>query len=294
MHAAGGAPHPRSRRGERQLSWLDALRAPGDGLAHSLADLETPAVFVTAVFGLIVGSYLNVIIARLPHRRSTIAPASHCPHCGSKIAPRDNIPVVSYVLLRGRCRYCKERISVRYPVVELITASLLAASVARFGLSFSALAAAALCCLAVVLAFIDAEHLLLPNRLTYGGIVVGLVFSPLVPWTTPLQSLIGALVGAAILLAMIGLWLIARRRWAMGLGDPKMLAMVGAFLGLRGVAVTLFFASALGTLVGVALLATRRVRWQSKLPYGVFLAIGSLISLFFGQSLVDWYLGLLV
>jgi leader peptidase (prepilin peptidase)/N-methyltransferase len=248
---------------------------------------------LAAVLGLIVGSYLNVVIYRLPRRASTILPRSRCPGCSAAIGALDNVPVLSYLWLRGRCRHCGAAISVRYPAIELLTSLLFAACGLRFGVSISAAAGALFCALAIALAFIDAEHYLLPDRLTYGGIFAGLALSPFVAWTTPLRSALGALAGALILLGLIGLWLLIRRRYAMGFGDPKMLAMIGAFLGLRGMLVTLFFSSLLGSLVGLALMLLRRVHWQSKLPYGVFLAVGGIVALFVGPQLVEWYLGLL-
>jgi leader peptidase (prepilin peptidase)/N-methyltransferase len=245
------------------------------------------------VFGLVVGSYLNVLVHRLPRDQSTVLPRSRCPRCGSAIAARDNLPLVSFVLLRGRCRSCGGRISWRYPAIEAGTAALFVASFARFGPTPSTLVACVFCALLLALAVIDARHFLLPDKLTYPGILLGLAGSPFAAWTTPAGSALAALAGALALLALIGVWYLFRRQLAMGFGDPKMMAMIGAFLGVRLAAFTIFAASVLGAATGVALLLAGRARWSSRLPFGVFLAGGALLALFIGDPLVDAYLRLL-
>lgn len=246
-----------------------------------------------ALAGLIVGSYLNVVVHRLPRGVSTVRPRSRCPSCGAGIGARDNLPVVSWLLLRGRCRHCGSIIGWRYPAVELATAALFVLCVERFGPSPEAAVAALLCCLLLALGLIDAEHYLLPDRLTLPGIVVGLAVQPWIDWGGLLPAAIGAALGGGLLLALWGLWLLVRKEEGMGLGDVKMLAMVGAFLGWKGVLVTLFFASLVGSAVGLALIAVGRGGMKSRLPFGVFLALAAGIALFWGRPMIDAYLGLL-
>jgi len=246
-----------------------------------------------AVVGLVVGSYLNVVIYRLPRGLSTVLPRSACPACGARVRPFDNLPLLSYVLLRGRCRDCGSRIHWRYPLVEATTCLLFLLSFVRFGWQPELLGAMVFSAAMVALAGIDLEHFLLPDVITLPGIVVGLAFSFWLEWTTPLQSALGTLLGAGLLLALIGGWYLLRGEQGMGFGDVKMLAMIGAFLGPGGVLLSLFFASFSGAAVGLALLASKRAALRTKLPFGVFLACGGLITLFAGQAVLDWYRNLL-
>lgn len=243
--------------------------------------------------GLVVGSYLNVVIHRLPRGRSTILPRSRCPVCQAPIRARDNLPVVSWLLLRGRCRRCGVPISPRYPLVEAITGLLFVACFERFGLSAAAFVAAFFCALLVALAGIDLDHLILPDRLTLPGIVLGLAAQPLVPWGNLGAALAGAAAGGGLLVAAWGAWYLLRGEHGMGLGDAKMLAMVGAFLGWKGMLVTFVAATAAGAAFGLAAIATGRLGRRAKLPFGVFLALGGLVGLFWGQRLADAYLRLL-
>jgi leader peptidase (prepilin peptidase)/N-methyltransferase len=251
------------------------------------------AVYVT-VLGLIIGSYLNVVVHRLPRGVSTVWPRSRCTSCGAAIRAFDNLPVVSYLLLRGRCRSCGAGIAWRYPAIEALTGLLFLACFERFGLRVETLAAILFCCLMIVLAAIDVEHLLLPDRITLPGIALGLLLQLWIPWAGGLLGgALGALLGGGILLAISGAWYLLRREEGMGLGDVKMLAMVGAFLGWKGVLVTLFVSTLTGAAVGLAVARRSGAGLKAKLPFGAFLAFAALIALFFGAPLVDAYLGLL-
>ncbi len=246
-----------------------------------------------ALVGLIVGSYLNVVIHRLPLGISTVTPRSRCPGCGEVVRARDNIPVLSYILLRGRCRHCKAEISPRYPLIETLTALLFVACYWQFGLSVELLAGVLFCAAMVALAAIDAEHFLLPDKITLPGIAVGLLLSPWLEWSGWRSALIGALLGGGMLLALAAGWYWLRGEEGMGLGDVKMLAMLGAFLGWKGMLVALFFASVAGSVVGLAVIASGRGGMKSKLPFGTFLALGAVVALFVGPRITRYYLSLL-
>jgi leader peptidase (prepilin peptidase)/N-methyltransferase len=272
---------------------------------------------VAGVFGAVIGSFLNVVIHRMPLEESIVFPNSRCPSCGAVIAFYDNIPVLSYVVLRARCRGCKERISFRYPAVELLTALLFVAVAMHDGLSaalpFDLVFVSAL----LALIFIDAEHMILPNAITYPGIVFALVarmavpilmgaphfddlpsllngsFSVLPVWLTSLiGAVIGALIGGGSLWLMGWTWEKLRGIEAMGLGDVKMMFMVGAYLGWRLTILTIFVGVLTGSIIGILLMVRQRERnMQLLLPFGVFLGLGAIASLLFGSHLVEWYAG---
>jgi leader peptidase (prepilin peptidase) / N-methyltransferase len=248
----------------------------------------------SVLFGLLVGSYLNVVIHRLPRGASTVLPRSRCPHCGITIRARDNLPVVSFLLLRGRCRGCAAPISWRYPLVEVLTAGVFLLAYLHHGLSLAALATAAFGAALVALAAIDLEHFLLPDRITLPMTLAGLGLQPWLPEVGLRSALLGAAVGSWMLLVVIGLWYLVRGQMGMGLGDVKMLAMIGVFLGLGGVAVTLFAAFVTGAVVGLTLLLLGRGSISSRLPFGAFLAPAALFAAFWGPPVVDAYLALLV
>jgi leader peptidase (prepilin peptidase)/N-methyltransferase len=246
-----------------------------------------------ALLGLIVGSYLNVVVHRLPRGISTVLPRSRCPACGAPIRARDNLPLLSFLALGGRCRDCGAPISWRYPLIEALTAALFAGCALRFGPTPAAAAAALLCSLLVALAAIDLEHLLLPDRITLPGIAAGIALQPWIGWVGWRGALLGAAAGGGVLLALYGVWYLLRREEGLGLGDVKMLAMVGAFLGWRGVVVTLFFGSLAGALAGLVLIRAGRGHRRSKLPLGTFLACGAVVALFAGERLLAAYRDLL-
>jgi leader peptidase (prepilin peptidase) / N-methyltransferase len=270
-----------------------------------------PFAFFIAAAGLVgacIGSFLNVVIHRVPREESIAFPHSHCPSCGTTIRPYDNIPVISWAVLRGRCRACRAPISARYPAVELLTAILFMLTFSlRSGLTLALPFDLAFVAAVLALIFIDAEHMILPNVITYPGIAVALVARALVPnlygvawlgadWHAPawLLSIAGAIIGALVgggFLWLVGwLWERARGVEAMGLGDVKMMFMVGAFLGWPLTLLAIFVGVLSGSLAGVGLMLRRGERdMQMLLPFGIFLGIGSLVSLLFGTWLIDWY-----
>jgi leader peptidase (prepilin peptidase) / N-methyltransferase len=242
-------------------------------------------VIVVAVgpLGLVVGSFLNVVIHRVPLRRSVVWPASRCPACGERIRPQDNVPILSYLLLRGRCRSCKVRISPRYPLVEALTGALFAAAYV-FEPTVELLSSLVLICVLVVLAGIDLEHKLLPNVVVGPAAVVGFALSFLESlerwWVYPVSAL--AVAGGLLALAYPG---------GMGMGDVKMGGMLGAFLGPYA-ALAVFLGALAGAITGGLLIATGRIPRRHALPFGVFMALGSIVALFVGPQLWGLYLSL--
>jgi leader peptidase (prepilin peptidase) / N-methyltransferase len=250
----------------------------------------TMAYLFTALFGLIIGSFLNVCIYRLPRDLSVVWPASRCTTCGREIRWYENIPVASYVALRGRCRTCGEHISLMYPLVEILTACVFVATYAAFGLSWLFPVRLLFGSAMIVLLVIDFEHQILPNEITLPGIVIGMAAS-VVATPGPRDALIGAVAGGGVL------WLVAwayerlRHQEGMGFGDVKMLAMIGAFLGWKLMLLTLVGASLLGSLTAGVLMVTGRADWQSKLPLGTFLAIAAVPVALAGNVVIAWYAG---
>ncbi|MBS0167865.1 MAG: prepilin peptidase [Nitrospira sp.] len=244
-------------------------------------------------FGAVVGSFLNVCIYRLPRCESVAWPGSHCPTCSQAIAWYDNIPILSYVALAGRCRHCGVHIPLQYPAVEILNSLGYVSILWFFGLTWSTVVYWGLYSALLVVAGTDLSHKIIPNAITFPGIVIGLISAGTILPLGLVNGIIGLLVGGGIL------WLLA---WAspylfgkegMGGGDIKLLAMVGAFLGWKPAVMTIMLGSFLGSVVGVTLIAAKVMRREDYIPFGPFLVCGALVSLFFGQSLLDWYQGLL-
>jgi len=247
---------------------------------------------LATLFGLIWGSFVNVLIHRLPRDESVVFPPSACPKCKKPIAPYDNIPVLSYLLLWGRCRQCKAPISIRYPLVELMVgaASLIAYLRHGFGVEYGVEFAFVAAMLALV--FIDYDHRILPNVITLPGTLIGLLLAPIREPITVTQALAGAALGAGLLYGVAEVYFRVRKIEGLGMGDVKMMAMVGAFVGWKGVLLTIFFGSLLGSLVGVALMATRGKDLKTALPFGTFLGVAAVGTLYAGPPLIDWYFNL--
>ncbi|MBD3162173.1 MAG: prepilin peptidase [Candidatus Eisenbacteria bacterium] len=245
-----------------------------------------------ALLGLSFGSFLNVVIARLPSGGSLLRPPSSCPECGSRIAPYDNVPLVSYVLLRGRCRRCGSRIPLRYPVVEgLGAAAVLLAAAGSAGPLEAAVRAAFLLTMATI-AWIDLDHRIIPDEISLPGVALGLLLCPLLG-VSRLDGLIGAVAGAGSLLAVAQAYKLLRGIDGMGMGDVKLAAMMGAFLGWRGILLTLVLGSFVGALLGTVLLLSRRGDGRTALPYGTFLAPAAGLVLLVGPRIWSWYTDLL-
>jgi leader peptidase (prepilin peptidase)/N-methyltransferase len=252
-----------------------------------------PVAAFAFVFGAAIGSFLNVCIYRLPLHESIVFPASHCRACSTPLAWYDNLPLLSYLLRRGRCRVCGAQFAFRYFLVELLTALLAVALVFHFGLGIVTLGYFAFSAALIVITFIDLDHQLIPDVVSLPGVIAGILFSLVSPTLTLWNSLIGLAAGAGVLLAVaLGYRAIAGRE-GMGGGDVKLLAMIGAFLGWRAIPFTLFVASCVGSLIGVATMVQRNTDSKLAIPFGPFLSFGAICYLFFGEELIEWYLSLL-
>jgi leader peptidase (prepilin peptidase)/N-methyltransferase len=247
-------------------------------------------LFAAGLFGALVGSFLNVCIYRLPLGRSIVWPGSACASCGRTLSWYENIPIVSWVVLRGKCRSCHQSISIRYPIVEALTALLFAGAWWYYGPGPLLVSRVLFGCALLVLFAIDLEHQLLPNVITLPGIVFGFAFSFI---TTPgwFDSLIGILIGGGVLYAIAEGYYRWRHEEGLGMGDVKMLAMIGAFIGWKLTLVTLMMASLSGSVVGVALIAIKRGDMKYALPFGTFLAMGAALAATVGPGVLTWYLG---
>ena len=244
---------------------------------------------LAVALGATVGSFLNVCIYRLPLSKSVIAPPSACPTCNRTLAWYENIPIVSYLVLRGRCRTCHTAIGPQYPIVEAVTAVMFGAAWWYYGPSALLVSRLIFGCALIVLFSIDLEHHLLPNAITLPGIIAGFVLSF---FTEPgwLSSLIGILVGGGLLYAIAEAYYRVRHEEGLGMGDVKMLAMVGAFIGWQLTFLTLMMASVAGSVIGLALIATKRGGMKYALPFGTFLALGAAAAATVGPALLQWYL----
>jgi len=266
--------------------------------------------FIIFLFGLIIGSFLNVCILRIPNAKSIVLPPSHCPSCGTPIKPYDNIPVVSWLVLAGRCRKCKVRISAMYPMVELGTGLLFLACYLVFGLNAEALKWAIFAALIIVLTVTDLRERILPDKINFAGLGLGLLLSL---FTRPVDgtalwlanhvfaypppeaalsfgdALIGAGAASGLLWVVAEGYFRARGREGMGLGDVKMMAMAGAFLGLQRALLTILAGSLLGSVIGIAVIAIGRKGRDFELPFGTFLGAGAMLVVFFGSAALDWY-----
>jgi leader peptidase (prepilin peptidase)/N-methyltransferase len=256
-----------------------------------------PVVFV---LGAVIGSFLNVCIYRIPRRVSIVLPSSRCPSCNMQIRPWDNVPLVSYAVLGGRCRYCKAKISARYPLVEALNAFLYVAVLWRYGLTPAFFVYCLLCSALVVITFIDLDFQIIPDRITLSGIPIGLAAGSIIlpdPFYRaellgPVASLTGAALGFGAFYLVAYLSIILLKKEGMGGGDIKMMAMVGGFMGWKAVLLTTFIGSLAGSVIGIGVMVVKKKGRGLLLPFGPFLATGALMTLFFGQEVLKWYLGI--
>jgi leader peptidase (prepilin peptidase) / N-methyltransferase len=266
------------------------------------------------VFGLVVGSFLNVCIVRLPRDRSIVSPPSHCPRCRASIKFYDNIPVISFLLLRGKCRSCGLSISWRYPLVELMNGLFYLWIVHEFGVNGEAFLLMLLCSSLIVITFIDFDYQIIPDVITLPGMLLGLTLAPffmsalsdplpfhissLIPHAGPyltgvLNAFIGLLLGGGPLFAIGWLWEKLRHVEAMGGGDVKLMGMVGSFLGWKGALLTIMLGALVGSIAGISLILLKKQTMEKVIPFGPFLALGAVATAFYGSDILSWYLGLM-
>jgi leader peptidase (prepilin peptidase)/N-methyltransferase len=250
--------------------------------------MNTASAVLITIFGTVVGSFLNVCIHRLPLRKSLMWPGSHCPQCESPVKPYDNIPILGYLWLRGRCRSCKAPISIQYPIIEIVTGVVFLGAYLLFDSPLILIQRLLFACAMIVLFVIDLEHRILPDVITLPGIVLGFVFSLFLPpgWR---DSLIGLVLGGGSLWLIGELYFRVRHEEGMGFGDVKMLAMIGAFVGWKLMLLTLVLSSFLGSIIGVAMIAFDRGDMKYALPFGTFLALGAVVAATVGDRIITWY-----
>jgi leader peptidase (prepilin peptidase)/N-methyltransferase len=245
------------------------------------------------ILGLCIGSFLNVCIYRLPSSQSIVHPRSKCPQCGTPIAFYDNLPLLSYLWLKGHCRQCRARIGLRYPIVELLGGLFALATFLKFGLTVEALIYFAFIASLLVITFIDLDHRIIPDVITLPGIPICFAASFAIPTVTYRDALIGILVGGGSLFLVAWTYHLITKKEGMGGGDIKLLAMMGGLVAWQGVVFTIFVSSLVGTLSGLAVMLQSRKGLKLAVPFGPFLAIGCITYIFFGSQLIRWYLFLL-
>ncbi len=249
-------------------------------------------IILLFILGLIVGSFSNVCIYRIPRNESIIYPASHCPKCRSKIKLVDNIPLLSFILLKGRCRNCKSKIAIQYPIVELLSGLIYLIIYLAYGLNVQTLIYIILSSALIIIAFIDLNEQIVPDVISLPGIVIGFILSFFVPYISFINSALGVLVGGGIILIIGVAGSVIFKKEAMGGGDVKLAAMIGAFLGWRYIIISLFLGFFLGALAGIFLILSKIKSREDVIPFGPFIVLGSFITLLWGDKIISWYIGL--
>jgi leader peptidase (prepilin peptidase)/N-methyltransferase len=252
-----------------------------------------PVNLVAFIFGACIGSFLNVCIYRIPAGLSIVHPGSSCPNCKTMIPFYDNIPILSYLLLKGKCRHCNIPISLRYPFVELLGGLSALACIVAFGPTMHAFVIFIFITTLIVVTFIDVDHRIIPDIITLPGIPIFFLFALAIPTVTWQESTIGILAGGGSLLAVAWLYHLITGREGMGGGDIKLLAMIGAMLGWKGILFTIFAASAIGTVVGLLTMIKSSKGMRLAIPFGPFLAMGAIVYVFFGEAIIYWYVNFL-
>lgn len=258
-------------------------------------DMGSFMVLYFALFGLVVGSFLNVCIYRIPLKRSIVRPPSSCPHCGERIRFYDNIPLISFILLLGKCRYCRAPLSWQYPIVELLTGGISVFLFIKYGFTYQYFLYMAFMAALIIITFVDMRHQIIPDALSLPGILVGWVATwvpgAAVSWA---DSLIGIIAGGGALFLVAVVYERITGREGMGGGDIKLLAMIGAWMGWRQLHLIVLVASLAGTIIGITFLLLSGKGLRFRIPFGPFLSLGAVICFFFGHEIMRWYLNLLV
>ena len=254
-------------------------------------EIEIILIFVLGLLGLIVGSFSNVCIYRIPRNESIVFPASHCPKCSKTIRPIDNIPLLSYILLKGRCPNCKSKISIQYPLVEFLTGLIYLIIYLVYGLTIQTLVYIILSSALIIIAFIDLNQQIIPDVISLPGIVIGFIISFFVPYISFVDSILGIAVGGGIILIIGLVGSVIFKKEAMGGGDVKLAAMIGAFLGWRYIIISLFLGFFVGALAGIILIMSKIKKREDVIPFGPFIILGSFITLLWGEKIISWYLG---
>lgn len=244
------------------------------------------------IFGVCIGSFLNVCIYRIPESKSIISPGSMCPGCNNPIKFYDNIPVLSFLILRAKCRNCNAPISLRYPVVEILTGLFALSVFIKFGSSIEAPIYFIFITTLLVITFIDIDHRIIPDLISLPGIILFFIASLIIPTISIRDSLIGILVGGGILYVTAELYLRITGKEGMGGGDVKLLAMIGALIGWQGVLFTIFASSLIGTIIGTIMMLIQGKNLKLAIPFGPFLSIGAVVYVFFGNEIINWYFSL--
>ena len=241
------------------------------------------------IYGLCIGSFSNVCIHRLPLSKSIKSPPSSCPHCSHLIRFYDNIPLISYVLLKGKCRNCKKHISFRYPFVELLGGVFALLIYLKYGLTFEAFLYYIFVIALIIITFVDIDHQIIPDVISLPGIPIGFLASFALPSINFMDSLIGILVGGGSLFIVLWVYHFVTGAEGMGGGDVKLLAMIGAIIGWKGVIFTIFISSVTGTIIGIVIMLRTKKGLKLAVPFGPFLSIGAVLYVFYGPELIRWY-----
>ena len=241
------------------------------------------------VLGLIVGSFLNVVIYRLPEEKSIIKPPSHCPNCNTRLKVIDLIPVFSYIFTKGRCRYCGDKISIQYPLIELLTAIFFLGVYLKFDLTSELFIMFLLLSALIVISMIDYKYMIIPNIITYSGIIIGFISAIIFDHLSIFDSILGIFIPALILLAVALIF-----KGGMGMGDVKLVAMLGAFLGYKYSLLSIFIGSLVGSIIGITLMALGIIERKDRIPFGPFICLGAVIMIFFGEQIINLYFSLFI
>ena len=241
------------------------------------------------ILGLIGGSFLNVVIYRLPLKKSIIFPSSHCPYCETKLKYYDLIPVLSYIINKGKCRYCGEKISFQYPIVELLTGLLFLLTFLNYDLTSEFIIFIFLISVLIVVSFIDIKYQIIPNEITFTFIPIGLILSLFFNHIKFLDSLLGLLIPAGILLLIAFIY-----KKGMGIGDVKLIGMIGVFIGWEYALISIFIGALFGSIYGIYMMVTGNMTRKTRIPFGPFISLGAVIMILYGSLLIDWYLGLFI